>query len=1005
MPRFIDQEGNVQFFEGQAALEALNSGQYRPLDDTPVPVTTPSGRRVSYAPEDVPEAQAFGNIAGRDLQAEVAREEQERAETELQMLYGGFGGQVRAGIEGAASGLTLGLYDVMADALGMSSEEYARANPDARLGGEIVGMVAPAMFSEGASLAVHGAEGAAKATKLGVALAKTPAGFATSQAMKLVPRLGGGVKGLAAAHAAEGAAYSLVQGTSRLLVSDEPLTSEAVVAELGGVLWGAGIGGAAGVGVGLLGKSEKALRAAADREAAAAILDLGSRDGQKLTQTIAGAMNDVDTTVDDLVVNHDRALGRTAVSDAESTAFARRGAMLRQHGDDIEELAVQQLRAADAYSAGGDRLVSLQEQHKALTELGKDVLSDLEAQGMKTTHRSLKIRQRKADEVLTRAATDPTPANMRAMDEALGQLRLRIRNVGGDAMGVDIEGRIAQVDELRRATKGRKVPAGDEGLRGALARYQSASAGFEGISPDVLYNIAGRGNKLKGVTDYIEATRALGTELGVTPSPAMTEVLDGLGDALAGLNKRLADPALAAVNRVGLDEARAALRTELGVPAGERLTPKHIKAVLEGADAAKQVAALKAMDDYYRAARNFAGETGQAAHIEALDNAMAATKDAVKGSLGAADTGGIDKAALYSAVGLVALEELDGDTPVAEIATAVALAKLAKMKKPGPRSTLGRLARAMVGRGVARTSAQMGSRAAGTMGGGMGAALGYHVGTGLVDTIADMRQLGSMGNGVMSRVRDMFASAAKGSRRVVSRAPLVAYNVLQNVSFDDNDTKPMPPVRGESKLQALYRQRSAELARVAGNPLAAQARIHDALEPLRMVHAQVADQVEMLSIRVPAYLYENMPKDPGTMLMFGRSMWKPSDLDILRWGEHMKGAFHPVEVLEEATRRGGNISPQAANAVRELYPEIFKRWQMELIQQAPDLLDKLSLQQRTRLSLMADVPLEPSTDPKFVQFVQARIAEHALSPENEPLVSGSGSTPPEQPTDAQALLS
>lgn len=1072
--------GQVVNLEGDDAVAALQSGQYVPYGsgDT-VELQRPSGNIEEVALTDAPEVANYGSgqTPADPFGRELERLENVR-EAEFQDEYGGVGGQIRAGIEGAASGLTLGLYDVVADALGMDTEEYARANPDARLGGEIVGMAVPAVFTEGASLgagaAARGAAEAGKATKLGLALAKTPAGFVTQKAMGIAPKLGGGLKGLAAAHAAEGAAYALVQSTSQMIVSDEPLTAEAVVGELGrSVLFGAGIGAASGAAVAGLGKLGDAAHAAAERRATAAMLDLQSGAGKEVSRTVAAAANDIDVAVDDMVVKHARASGETVVSQAEAKAYSRKGAMLRQFGDDLEVLAVEQAKKAASYGATDSRLASLQGQHKELLELGADVLTDLEAQGMKVQHRALKMRERKLTEAMTRANVDPTPANMQAVDQALGAYRLKLANAGERALGVDVAARLEQIDELRKAatkplpsglnrlrrmsdpatglfnvseamSKHRMtaddllamaergeielrpesgvgllspdvaatLPKGPDGwplswgrvmqetdpavgLRQALDNYQATSAAFEGLTEAELHAIVARGNTAR-VHEYAMAVKNLAAELGVTPSPAMDEIIGGLSSSLAQLHLDRTAGLPSNVSRVALDEARKVAYETFGVSVGERLTDKHVKKLLTMADPAEQVAALKSLDDYYKAAKKFAGDTGNQAHVDAIENSFKAARDTVKASLGALDPGSVDKSSLYAAVGFGALEAsgVDDSTPVAEIGMAIALARLAKSSKPGPRSGIHRLARGMVARATARSAGKAAGKH-GAFAGGLAASAGYSIGGGIVDTIADARVLGDITGSAVGRITGSF------TRKAVSRGPLVAYNVLRDVTFDGPGADEKPPVRN---LQEAFRARADELVRVMAAPMAAQARVHEQLAPLRAVHAGVADKVEMLSMQVPAYLYEHMPKDPGVMMRLGKSLWKPSDLDVMRWGEHFKGAFYPVQTLEDAVRPGGSVTPQAAQAVRELYPELFKRFQLELAQRAPELADKLDLRQMTRLSILSDVPIEPSTEPDFVQFVQSQIAERALAAESETPTGSGSSTPPEQPTDAQSLL-
>jgi hypothetical protein len=205
-------------------------------------------------------------------------------------------------------------------------------------------------------------------------------------------------------------------------------------------------------------------------------------------------------------------------------------------------------------------------------------------------------------------------------------------------------------------------------------------------------------------------------------------------------------------------------------------------------------------------------------------------------------------------------------------------------------------------------------------------------------------------------------------------------------------------------LAQAFQLRAQELAAVAANPDAAQKAIHDELTPLRAYAPGVADELEMLSISVPLYLADKMPKDPGTIQRMGKSAWRPSDYEILQWGEHVRGAIAPLDVIEEAVGYG-RITPQAAEAVRTLHPELFARTQFEIITHADELRDKLDHQSQVRLSILFDAPITSTMRPEFRQFMQERYQLRAQqSGGSSGSRSGGGPTAAEPMTGPQQLL-
>lgn len=186
--------------------------------------------------------------------------------------YGGVHGAIGAIGAGIARGATLGASDVASRAIG--GDEAAdtlrglRAeNPALSAGADIVGALAPALLTGGATLPA----GAAGVAGRGAAMAA-----------------GGGIRGALAGGAVEGALFGAGQGVSELALSQDPLTLEHAATAIGSnALYGAGIGAVAsgalkGVEYGLgsarraldralLARSEgRAMGAVADLEAEAA---------------------------------------------------------------------------------------------------------------------------------------------------------------------------------------------------------------------------------------------------------------------------------------------------------------------------------------------------------------------------------------------------------------------------------------------------------------------------------------------------------------------------------------------------------------------------------------------------------------------------------------------------------------------------------------------------------------------------------------------------------------
>lgn len=242
-----------------ALIPGIASGELVPDLDSSYKLKMPDGQTA-----DIP-----GGEVGKYLQqgASFYGKNDALKEQEAQK-FGSIAQQIAAGGLGATRGLTLGLSDLALTKSGMVSPEYLQKqdeyNPEIGIAGEIVGAVAPAVFSGGTSAAAN-------------VLSKTPAALAStlgreatalgaSAASKVLSKgLNPIVKGavtkateLGIGSAAEGALYGAGKAVSESAIQNKPLTAEAVLSNGGyGALIGLGSGAVLGAGADLAGKGIK----------------------------------------------------------------------------------------------------------------------------------------------------------------------------------------------------------------------------------------------------------------------------------------------------------------------------------------------------------------------------------------------------------------------------------------------------------------------------------------------------------------------------------------------------------------------------------------------------------------------------------------------------------------------------------------------------------------------------------------------------------------------------
>ncbi len=166
---------------------------------------------------------------------------QRGVDTANKEYYTSFGQKLQTGAEGLVSGLTLGLTDI-----GMQDAERKRANynPTTRIVTEIVGAIAPAVLTGGASAEASAAKIGSKLA-LREAAALTPAGL-VARGGRAIEGAIGGTKGAVAAGAFEGGVSGMGSAITQAAINDDPLTVESVLSSGGiGLVFGGGVGGAA----------------------------------------------------------------------------------------------------------------------------------------------------------------------------------------------------------------------------------------------------------------------------------------------------------------------------------------------------------------------------------------------------------------------------------------------------------------------------------------------------------------------------------------------------------------------------------------------------------------------------------------------------------------------------------------------------------------------------------------------------------------------------------------
>jgi hypothetical protein len=269
-------------------------------------------------------------------------------------------------------------------------------------------------------------------------------------------------------------------------------------------------------------------------------------------------------------------------------------------------------------------------------------------------------------------------------------------------------------------------------------------------------------------------------------------------------------------------------------------------------------------------------------------------------------------------------------------------------------------------------------------------------------------RLGKAASDMTKRIDKALTTVLDVGSKTVSKVGVPA-TVLSTARFGPDDRK-RPEVKGSGKVKA-FRARAQELqAQVQAGPdgrpqmtRAARARVADQLAGARAASLPVADALETVAARKVEFLAGKLPKQP--FAGFGPSNWRPSDFEIAQFSRYVAAVEDPASVIERVA--DGSLTPEDAEALRSVYPELYADMQRQLIEKLPELREQLPYQRRLMLSIFFGVPVDPAMSPDVLAVLQGHFAREestaggSHSPMPEPSFGALGSVAKESPTKAQ----
>jgi len=949
VPTVYDASGQPLDLSHEQATAAVAAGQAGFLKGSQVHVVTKDGTVGSVAAEQAPAAFADGARLATDDEVHHAR---------VQAKYGGFGGQVATGLLGAASGASLGLTDLAAQALGGGQyvEEHREANPNAFLAGQVAGGVAPMLVGDeaGAAGALEAAGKLGEAAKAGEAAtegaqgvsALARAGEATRAAAQTigaptrgVAKLGEGIEhvvrgvldaegegsaitGLARKALAKGAGAAaegaLIGGANEIdedALGDHEVNGEKVLAALGhgallGLATGAGLSAAGELGSRVLGRTSPTLSGMAEEQAFRAInpRKAFATEADRIPGGIRGVGRRL---LDEGIVSG----GDTVESLAPKIAEARARA-----GEDIGSI----LESADNAKFDGPSVKAIEDR------IRQSVLPELQKLGGTNKGAIAKVETLLSDLRLFAEGHSPMP----------------------DVDDVFRIGLAPSETAAPRTQRALEINASHEpGLR------VSPDAALEGEpgdlpSPIDIRSMRGEGGKFQRSVNLGGRLEQTGREFNGTPlevatthEPAIRP--EAFTDEAGAIRKPI---------RISNDEA-------LSAETAANLRAEYDKNLRLSFKQAQEFRAR--LDDVIKWNTNPLGPVNEAA--EAMKKIRGVIEDELEqsGERAAQKMGGsfLDE---YKEAKLAYRQLTVADKAAQD---AVTRNEANRVISPSDYITGAAMAAAHHGAGALAGGA-LGAAAGGAEGGEGGALAGFA--TGALGALAH-HAIRTHGNSVAAVMLDKLA-ALRGVERAVRH---VDNQIERGVGgfFGEEGRIPVKlrePLEGEGEEHAAETAHRKVLA-AASQPDAHAAAIENAAAPIAEHAPKTANAFQRAALRGTMYLAENAPKvstRPSITPQFDRPAM--SDAQRSDYQRQVQAVHDPVSVLKDMEL--GRVTRAQVDALRMVYPSMYQEITERVHERLADLRKPLSYGQKVQLSMLLGVPADETLSPQFVQAMQKSFA-------------------------------
>jgi len=271
-----------------------------------------------------------------------------------------------------------------------------------------------------------------------------------------------------------------------------------------------------------------------------------------------------------------------------------------------------------------------------------------------------------------------------------------------------------------------------------------------------------------------------------------------------------------------------------------------------------------------------------------------------------------------------------------------------------------------------------GAKVGGILGGGLGVANKlFQTEKGLLWRAQIGERLGALQGaaGALSNVSERISSAAAkfvGNDTTRMAARTVPFRL--ETAFSSAQDKRAEKIAARDR-QDKYRVAFDKLSKLVADPMQTGEEITKAMRGAEHLPPGIREALVGKQLETYNFLAMKAPRDPLAEYNVNptQSQYEPSDGEIATWERYVRAAQAPLTVIDDLHK--GEVTPEAAEAVRTLYPKLYQNMQIEIMQHVTESKRPLPYEERAQLGIMFDVPADPSLAPEFLNALQGRFEQ------------------------------